>query len=205
MDPARVMHPYEKLPLFGTGLVLGILLVAIHLLMLLKPEPVQHFLKKFPRNQQIGQVLLGVGLIWFWLLVANPGKGLFNALSMDFGDQFNATKPLLRVAVPVLIVALGVAIKEFLSVRALGLLGLMAAYPLLESAFLKDPQSRLLIPIWTYGMIIASLYFVGMPYLFRDAVTWATASQGRWKGLSLAGLAYGIAIIICALLFWRGY
>ncbi len=199
------MHPYEKLPLFGTGLIFGLFLIALHLLMLLKAQPVQGFLKKFPRNQQLGQVLIGIGLIWFWLLVAKPGRGPLHALAMDLGDQFNATKPLLRILVPVLIVGLSIAIKEFLAVRALGLLGLMAAAPLLESAFLKDPQSRILIPLWTYGMIIASLYWVGMPYLFRDLVSWAAASQARWKTLSLIGLAYGALVITCALLFWRGY
>ncbi|MBB5350217.1 hypothetical protein HNR46_000441 [Haloferula luteola] len=205
MDPAQAMHPYEKLPLFGTGLILGLLMVAGHLLMLVKAAPVQTFLKRFPRNQQLGQVLMGLGLIWFWLLVASPGKGIFHALSMDFGDQFNAAKPILRIAVPVLIFALSIAIKEFLAVRALGLLGLMAAAPILEAHFQKWPTGHVLIPLWTYGMIIASLYFVGMPYLFRDAVSWATASASRWKTLSLAGLVYGAAVVACALLFWRGY
>lgn len=199
------MHPYEKLPLFGTGLVLGFFLVGLHLVMLLKAGPVQHFLKKFPRNQQLGQVLMGIGLVWFWLLVANPGRGATHYFAMDLGDQFNAAKPMLRIVVPILIVALGIAIKEFLAVRALGLLGLMAAAPLLEAAFLKDPQSRLLIPVWTYAMIISSLYFVGMPYLFRDAVTWATANSSRWRMLSLAGLSYGAVVLACAFLFWRGY
>ena len=205
MDAAQAMHPYENLPLFGTGLVLGLALVLSHLAMLLRPAPLQKFLRGLPRNEKLGQVLIGVGLVWFWLLVAKPGRGPLHALSMDLGDQFNATKPLLRIAVPALIVLLSIAIKEFLAVRALGLLGLMVAAPLLESAFLEAPASRLLIPIYTYAIIIVSLYCVGMPYLFRDLVTWATASQARWKALATAGLAYGIAVTTCALLFWRGY
>ena len=63
----------------------------------------------------------------------------------------------------------------------------------------------LLVPIFTYAMIIASLYWVGMPYLFRDAVSWATATDKRWRLVSLAGLTYGIATLACAALFWRGY
>jgi hypothetical protein len=77
----------------------------------------------------------------------------------------------------------------------------LVAQPLLDAAFLKDPMSRLLIPFWTYGLVIASLFFVGMPYLFRDAVTWATA--GRWKALSIAGALYGVILIVCAFAFWR--
>lgn len=205
MDPAQSMHAYEKLPLFTAGLVLGAWLVGLHLVMLLKATEVKRFLKRFSRNDRLGQVLLGVGLIWFWLIVAEPGAGILNSLAMDLGDQFNALKPLLKILVPVSIVLVALAVKEFLAVRALGLLGLMAAAPLLEAAFQKDPTSRLLVPVYAYAMIIASLYFVGMPYLFRDAVTWATAEDKRWKLLSLAGLAYGVATLACALLFWRGY
>ena len=198
------MHLYERLPLYGTGLVLGVWLVAMHALMLLKPEPVQRLLKRFPRDKQIGQVLLAIGLLWFWLLVAQPGKGILHALAMDLGE-FNSLKNYLRFLVPIAIVAVGISIKEFLAVRALGLLGLMIAAPLLDAAFLKDPQSRLLVPVFAFVLIIKSLYWVGMPYLFRDTVTWATASPKRWQMLSAAGLAYGVAVIVCALLFWKGY
>jgi hypothetical protein len=201
MDP---MHLYERLPLYGTGIALGIWLVVQHAVMLARPVEVQRFLKRFPRNQQLGQVLLAVGLIWFWLLVSPPGPGILHALSMDLGE-FNGAKKILRFAVPLSIVAVGIAVKEFLAVRALGLLGLMVAAPLLEAAFLKDPQSRLLIPVFAFALVFASLYWVGMPYLFRDAVGWATATAGRWRALSLAGLAYGIAVLACAFLFWKGY
>jgi hypothetical protein len=198
------MHLYERLPLFGTGIVLGVWLVAVHALMLAKPAPVQGFLKRFPRNHALGQILLAVGLLWFWMLVAVPGKGILHSLAMDLGE-FNGLKKYLRYVVPLSIVAVGMAVKEFLAVRALGLLGLMAAAPLLESAFLKDPGSRLLVPVFAFAMVIASLYWVGMPYLFRDAVSWATATPGRWRMLSLAGLGYGVAVLACAFLFWKGY
>jgi hypothetical protein len=200
----EAMHLYERLPLFGTGIALGVWLVAAHTLMLAKPLAVQGFLKKFSRNHQLGQILLAVGLLWFWLLVAPPGKGVLHALSMDLGE-FNGLKKYLRYVVPLSIIAVGIAVKEFLSVRALGLLGLMVAAPLLEAAFLKDPASRLLVPLFAYALIIASLYWVGMPYLFRDAVGWVTATPGRWRAASLAGLAYGVAVLACAFLFWKGH
>jgi hypothetical protein len=201
MSPS--MHLYERLPLFGTGLVLGLLLLLGHLLLLAKSDACQQFLKKFHRNQKIGQALLGIGLLWFWLLVAPPNKGWISVLAMDMTD-FNGVKPLLRLLMPLIFVAVAMSITEFLSVRALGLLGLLVAQPLLDSAFLRDPSTRLLIPIYTYGLIIASLFFVGMPYLFRDAVTWATANKTRWNALCFGGIAYGAAILFCAFAFWRG-
>jgi len=201
MDPT---HPYKHLSLFIMGLLLAAWLILTHLFMLVKPAEAQDFLKKFPRSQQFGQILLGLGLAWFWLLIAPEGLGRLSALAMDFGE-FNGVKPLLRILVPIAVVLVSMSVRDFLAVRALGLMGLMVAYPLLESAFLKEPQSRLLVPLYAYAMLTASLFFVGMPYLFRDAVTWVTAKQQRWTLCSLAGLGYGVATLVCALAFWRGY
>jgi len=201
MDPR---HPYENLPLFGTGIVLAVFLIVLHAVMLAKPKQMQAMLVKFPRSQMPGQILLGIGLAWFWLLVAPEGLGKLSALSMDLGE-FNNAKRFLRILVPVALVLVVISIRDFLAVRALGLCGLMVAAPLLESAFLKDPASRLLVPIYAYALLTASMFFVGMPYLFRDAVTWVTAEPKRWVAASAAGLAYGVATLACALLFWRGY
>jgi hypothetical protein len=201
MDP---MHPYEHLSLFTVGIVLAVWLIGCHALMLAKPEMVQGFLKKFPRNQVLGQVLLGIGLAWFWLLIAPEGMGRISALAMDLGE-FNGAKPVLRILVPVSLFLVATSVRDFLAVRALGVVGLMVASPLLESAFLKDPGSRLLVPVYAYALLTASMFWVGMPYLFRDAVEWATAAKSRWTILSLAGLGYGIATLVCALAFWRTY
>jgi hypothetical protein len=165
---------------------------------------VQGFLKKFPRDHTIGQILLGIGLAWFWLLIAPEGFGKLSALSMDLGE-FNGAKSTLQWLVPVSMVLVSISVRDFLAVRALGLVGLMAAAPMLESAFLKDPSSRLLVAFYAYALLTASLFWVGMPYLFRDAVNWVTADQKRWTLASLAGLAYGVATLVCAFAFWRAY
>jgi hypothetical protein len=197
-------HPYEMIPLFTAGIVLGLWLIASHTLMLAQPALVQGWLKKFPRNLLSGQIILGIGLAWFWLLVAPEGMGKLSALRMDLGE-FNNLKPLLRLLAPVALVLVSMSVRDFLAVRALGLLGLMVAAPLLDSAFLKDPSSRLLIPIFAYVLLTKSMFWVGMPYLFRDAVTWVTATPTRWRVASFFGLAYGLATLVCALAFWRGY
>ena len=198
------MHPYERIPLFTAGLLLAVWLIGSHLLMLLKPGEMQGFLRKFPRHQLMGQILLGIGLAWFWLLIAPDGMGTLSALAMDLGE-FNKAKPMLRLLVPVALVLVAISVRDFLAVRALGLLGLMVASPLLEAAFLKDPASRLVVPIFAYALLTASMFCVGMPYLFRNAVTWATATPQRWTALGLAGLVYGVITLVCALAFWRNY
>lgn len=200
-----LMHPYERLPLFTAGLVLAVWLIACHALALAKPVMVQRFLVKFPRNQMIGQIILGIGLAWFFLLIGDhTSTTTLNALAMDLGE-FNGVKPTLRILVPVALILVSISVKDFLAVRALGLLGLMVASPLLEAAFLKDPTSRLLVPIFAYALLTASLFLVGMPYLFRDFIGWATATRARWTGLSAAGLGYGVVVLVSAFAFWRGY
>ena len=201
MDPK---HAYQHLLLFPTGLVLAGWLIGIHVLMLVKPAETQGFLKKFSRNDQLGQILLGIGLFWFWLLIAPDNLGKLSALTMDLGE-FNSAKRLLQILVPVSLFLVCRSVRDFLAVRALGLLGLMAAAPLLGAAFLKNPESRLLVPIYAYAMLTAAMFCVGMPYLFRDAVNWVTADRKRWTLCALAGLGYGVATLVCAFAFWRGY
>ena len=197
-------HAYDKLPLFGTGLVLGFWLIALHVAMLVKSDQVQNILVKFQRDPKAGQILLAIGLGWFWLLCAPPDLGILSSLAMDFGE-FNRAKPLLRILVPFMVVAVAMSVRDFLAVRALGLIGLMAAAPLLEAAYLEDPLSRLLVPVYAYGLLTSCMFMVGKPYLFRDALNWAKASDARWRALSFSGLVYGVAVVLCALLFWRGY
>ncbi len=197
-------HPYEMIPLFTAGLLLGLWLIGSHALMLAKPALVQGWLKKFPRNVLSGQIILGISLAWFWLLIAPEGMGNLSALRMNLGE-FDNIKPVLRLLVPASLVLVSISVRDFLAVRALGVLGLMIAAPLLEAAFLKDPTSRLLIPIFAFVLLTKSMFWVGMPFLFRDSVTWVTATSTRWYLASLLGLVYGIATLVCAFAFWRGF
>ena len=92
--------------------------------------------------------------------------------------------------------------KEFLAVRGLGLVCLMAGAPLLAAAWQEPHPFKILIPIYAYLMIIKGILWISMPYLFRDAVSWATATTGRFKLLTLAGLSYGVAVLACSIIFW---
>ena len=198
------MYIYKHIPLFAAGLVLAVWLIGLHLLMLAKPAMVQGFLRKFPRHPWLGQVILGIGLAWFWLLIAPVGMGVLSSLTMDLGE-FDKAKPALQWLVPLSLVLVILSVRDFLAVRALGLLGLMVASPLLEAAFQKDPSSRLLVAFFAYALLTVSMFWVGMPYVFRNAVTWVTAKPERWTAAAMAGLGYGIATLVCALAFWRAY
>jgi hypothetical protein len=91
-------------------------------------------------------------------------------------------------------------IPDFLSVRALGTLALLAAEPLLESAFLREERIRLLLVVLVYAWVIAGMFWVGMPFTLRDQITWVTASETRWRATAFAGLAYGALLCVGGLL-----
>ena len=84
----------------------------------------------------------------------------------------------------------------------MGIFLLLLACPLLDVAFLQEPITRLLIPILCYVWIFLSLFWIGMPYLMRDHIAWATKTKGRWTGLCIGGIVYGVVMIICAFAFW---
>ncbi len=191
------MHPYEDIPLNLAGYALAAWLILSHLWMLVKSDEAMAFLKKFPRNHVAGIILMSVGMTWFWLLIV-PFK---SPIAMDLGE-FNGAKSILLIAVPVVAYLMITGVKEFLAVRGLGVVALMAAAPLLAAAFMEPATGKLLVPIFAYGMLTVGLFCVGMPYLLRDAITWAVASSGRFKALAFGGLVYGIAVLTAAILWW---
>ena len=124
-----------------------------------------------------GAALLTVDLVWsFWLLV-----------TMEMGEFASFRRPLL-ILLPIGFILVLRFVDEFLAVRALGILCLLAAEPLLDAAFLRPETSRLLVTVLAYLMIVAGLIWVTMPYLLRDQIQWSARSAERWWLLSGFGL-----------------
>jgi hypothetical protein len=69
----------------------------------------------------------------------------------------------------------------------------------LYAAFMQPQTSRLLLPILAYAWIIAGMYFIGMPYLMRDAISWLTAKPGRWNAAVYGGIGYGVLMLATAI------
>ena len=170
------------------GLILGTFLLVEHLWAWFKTDQAMEIAKKFPRSRAWGIVLLAICLVW----------SLFLAAHMDMGEFFTYRRWLL-ILLPVTFVLVVSFVPEFLAVRALGTLLLLAASPVLYAAFLQPQTSRLLLPILAYAWIIGGMFFVGMPFLLRDGINWLTQSRGRFKFAALAGAAYGALILIFAL------
>ena len=176
------------IPLKGTGLVMGVLLLLAHLGIWLGGERMMSFAKTFPRHRAWGIALLLADAIW----------GLFLVKHMDMGEFYNWREWLVILS-PVTFVLVAIFVPEFLAVRALGTLMLLAASPVLQAAFLQPQTSRLLLPILAYAWIIAGMFFVGMPYLMRDWINWITQNKTRWNLAVFGGAAYGALLVLLAL------
>src|SRR6267154_3599926 len=174
------------LSLHTAGVIAGAFLVLIGLFGLLKPD-FSSVVQRFPRSHLAGVFLLTICLVWtFWLLA-----------TIQMGE-FSAFRRPLLIALPI---GYGLVLRfvgEFLAVRSLGILCLLAAQPLLDAAFLRYETSRLLVTVLAYLLVLAGLFWVAIPYVLRDQINWSTRSIFRWRFLHLIALIYGFVILTFA-------
>ena len=175
------------LSLQTVGIIAGAFLILISLPGLLKPD-LASVAQRFPRSRGAGVILLTADLVWsFWLLA-----------TMEMGE-FSAFRRPLLIALPIGYVLVLRFVDEFLAVRALGILCLLAAEPLLDAAFLRYETSRLLVTVLAYLLIVAGLFWVTIPYLLRDQINWSVRSSVRWRFLHGIALFYGVVILALAI------
>ena len=175
------------LSLQTAGIISGAFLILISLPGLVKPG-LAGVAQKFPRSHVAGVVLLSIALVWtFWLLA-----------TIEMGE-FSAFRRPLLIALPIGYVLTLRFVEEFLAVRALGILCLLAAEPLLDAAFLRYEAGRLLVTVFAYLLIVAGLFWVAVPYVLRDQINWSTRGVFRWRFLHAIAFVYGAAIVSFAI------
>jgi len=176
------------LSLQTAGFIAGALLVLFGLPGLVRPNLVQNFAKRLPRSHMAGVVLLTIDLAWsFWLLA-----------TMEMGEFSTFRRPLL-IALPIGYVLVLRFVDEFLAARALGILCLLAAEPLLEAPYFHYEASRLFVTVLAYLLVIAGLFWVTMPYLLRDQINWSARSNTHWRFIHGIALLYGVVILALAI------
>jgi hypothetical protein len=177
-----------QLSLHAAGILVGLFLLVLGAVGLIKPAFLQSVAKQLPRSRLAGIVLLTAALLWnIWLLA-----------TIEMGEFSTFRKPLL-IALPIGYVLVIRFVDEFLAVRALGILCLLAAEPLIDAAFLRYELSRLVVTVFAYLLVIAGLFWVTMPYLLRDQINWTVASSARWKLVNGLVLIYGAVTLTLAI------
>src|SRR6185437_2060432 len=136
----------------SVGIAVGIFLLFLGFVALFRPALSQDLARKLPRSRVTGIVLLTLALIWnIWLLA-----------TIEMGEFSRFRRPLL-IALPIGYFLVLRFVDEFLAVRALGILCLLAAEPLLDQinwGARSAPRWRLLHGVaFCYGAAILAFAF----------------------------------------------
>jgi hypothetical protein len=180
---------YPQLDLRLVSLIAGIWLILTHGFALIRPAPVQSWLRKLPRSKPLGALLLIIDSVWALALIA----------TMDLGEFSNLRMMLLGLIVAATFLTFRY-VDEFLAVRALGIFLILVAEPLIEAAFLRPETGRLLLVAWAYILAILGMIWVGLPYMLRDQIDWARKSKANWIAATAAGVVYGALLAGFALM-----
>lgn len=182
---------YYTFDLRTIGIVIGLVLILTHLVAALRGADTKRFMTAFPRNYALGVVLATVVLAWYWWVI----------LVMELGEFTPWKRPLL-IFLPVCYLGSVFYLREFLAARALAMLLLLAAMPLLDAAFMRPQESRLLLVVLAYAWVFLGMWWVSSPHRVRDVFGWLIASPLRWALAVWGGVLYGVAVLACALTQW---
>lgn len=169
--------------------LVGILLIFCGSSLVFRTHFCEYILRKFLRSEVANSVTFSAAGIWFLGHVLTLGES-------DFGEY----KYMLFIFfLTIILVALS-KLRDFLSVRGAAIFGLLISNELLKSAFLQPYVSRLILVVFVYFVIIASMVFGGWPYMARDFVDFIFSHQTRPRLLGFCITAYGALMLTT--LFW---
>jgi hypothetical protein len=171
--------------LFLATLLPGLFLVLLGGLLFWNGAPVAANARALPRSRAGSWIFFGLGAAWFLWRLSRTGES-----DLIF---FKSPRPVM-IGFGVLAVLAFIYTPDFLAVRGLCILMLLAAEPLLYSAYMEwsHPQ-RLLMVTAVYVGLTAALYLAAYPFRLRDFFDWLFRSAGRPRLIGGILLAYGLA------------
>ena len=178
-----------RMSLFFATLIPGLFLLALGGLLLANPPLLRSLLTALPRSPAATLVLFGGGVLWFLVRVANMGDAdrIIGSSNVPWVIGFAALGALSIKYVP-----------DFLAVRGLCILILLAATPLLDAAFMHYEPRDYPLKVLVYLAILLALYLAAVPYRLRDFFAWLFSRPGRARGVGAALLAYGFLLNLVA-------
>ena len=177
-----------NLSLFTATIITGIFLVLVGALLFWNDNSISSIAKGLPRSRRFTIFAFGVGSIWFIYKVSQLGEA-------DFGNHRN----LLMGIFGVIAVLSYFYVPDFLAIRGVCIIWLLAATEMLSSAFaLYDITSRLFLSVFAYFLIILSIYLAVAPYRARDFFDWLFKQDKRPKLLGAFLAGYGVILSVVA-------
>jgi hypothetical protein len=174
------------------ALVIGLAFALPQVFGLLKPVEFAAALRRFPRSDLWGFILMPLGTVWFlW------------SLHTDNISDFAAFKPALFIGFAVVGFGTCIFVRDFLAVRGLAVVVLLVAKLVLDQGRWVNTSWRLVLVVWAYLWVLAAVWFTVSPWRFRDLIAFATATPRRVRVGSAARLAFGLLVAFLALTVFR--
>jgi len=166
----------------------GLLLIALGGPLLSNHSGVVAALKSLPRSTNAAYLFFGAGAVWFLWNVLHLSQADFGDFKVPLTIGFAAVALLSFKSVP-----------DFLAVRGLCALVLLAASPLLGAAYgeYQFPQRLFLVSL-VYVLIGLALWLSVSPFRLRDFFEWLFARPGRTRSVGAALLGYGALLAVVA-------
>jgi hypothetical protein len=173
----------DLMSLLLATLLPGLVLAALGGALLSGNTLVSSSLKAFPRSANATLVFFGAATVWFLYRV-------WNLSPADFGEYH----------VPLFIGFVLVAafsfwcVPDFLAVRGLAALVLLAASPLLDAGYMNFQPQVYPLKIFVYLCIALAIWLGASPYRLRDFFEWLFRTSGRPRAVGAALLGYGVLL-----------
>src|SRR3954466_15107203 len=165
-------------------LIPGVLLIALGVPLLFNHSGFAAMLKAFPRSPTATVTFFGAGSLWFLY-------NIWHLSPADFGDY----RKQLSVAFAVVALASFKCVPDFLAVRGVCTLMLVAAAPLLRAAYMEYqyPQRLFMVTLVYIGIALA-IWLGAQPWRMRDFIGWLLARTGRARSAGAGLVVYGLLL-----------
>jgi len=169
-------------------LIPGVILLLVGLPLLAANAGMIAALKSMPRSQTATWLFFGTGSAWFLY-------NIWHLSPADFGDYH---LPLFVVFAFIAALAFR-CVPDFLAVRGLAILMLLAAMPLLMAGYMNfdHPQVYFQKALVYVGIVLA-IWLGAQPWRMRDFLQWLFARTERTRLVGGVLAAYGILLTVVA-------
>lgn len=166
----------------------GLFLIALGVPLFLSHSGVIASLKALPRATAAAGIFFTAGALWFlW--------NVWHLSNADFGEYHT----LLTIAFAVIAALSFKSVPDFLAVRGLAALTLLAASPLLTAAYMEyDKPQRLFMVTFVYVCIALAIWLGASPFRLRDFFEWLFVRPARTRVVGAALLGYGLLLAVTA-------
>ena len=175
---------YDLLPAISA--VIGITTATIGLLTLALPRGTARVWRALPRSVWPGRLLAAVCILWaaLWLCIMPLGP-------------LSVIRDLLWLLVPIVVASICIFTPDLLTCRAIGGLLVLVPTPMLSAAAWHPSPFRYVVIVYAYAMIVTGMYYIALPWLLRDHITWSLAKPVRSR--TIAGIALALGLFLIAL------